>query len=392
MPSYIKQITVPTGTTYNIKDSSAWNTIDIHDTSIRNLYSIINQGSLQLVKVNSLSNLPTASSDTLGKIYLVPCNQHDPSVIDTSVKDIFDEYVTVVGGTTQNPVYTWEKIGNTDVNLGNYALISHTHNVIGTAESAGSHTHTISPTKKYLQAQSNVPLSFGTGTFVTGVSTSKLVTTSISAVKAGSNTASLASAGTAVKVAKPGTEKSYSNITENSAGTVTVTCSSAATGTGNLTGNELSSRGDNTPMYGATVSGEVLSFTFKAMETANRVTGISSATTTATKTVYSNSSITGINGSVNYTPYTFTPVNIPDISTVTVATGSVSSSGSGSTIATGSSGTATAYNAINSSVSLLKNAAPANTATNVQVVTNVTTTGSDGAHTHTLDATTGPAI
>lgn len=388
--AYIKQIKVPVGTTYDIKDASAWNKLTIHDTSILNLYSIINQGSLQLVKVNSLGDLPSASTDTLGKIYLVPCNQHDPStIVNPSVKDIFDEYVTV-SSTTTPVVYTWEKIGNTDVNLNNYALTSHTHIVIGTAESAGSHTHTISPTKRYLQAQSNVPLSFGTGTFVTGVSTSKLVTTTISAVKSGSTTASLASAGTAVKVAKPGTEKSYSKITANSAGTVTVTCVSANTATGAL-GDATSNQGANTPMWDAEVNSEVLSFKFKPLTTAKRVTS-ATATTTATVTEYNNTSITGIDGSVSYTPYTFTPVSIPDTSIVTVATGSVSNSGSGSTIATGSSGTAAAYNAVNSSVSLLKNAAPTTTATNVQVVTDVAATQSGGEHTHTLDATTGPAI
>ena len=191
-------------------------------------------------------------------------------------------------------------------------------------------------------------------------------------------------------MARPGTEKSYSKITANNAGIVTVTCVSANTATGTL-GDATSNQGANTPMWGAEVNSEVLSFKFKPLTTAKRVSS-ATATTTATVTEYDNSSITGIDGSVTYTPYTFTPVSIPDISTVTVATGSVSNSGSGGTIATGSSGTATAYNAINSSVSLLKNAAPTTTATNVQVVTNVTTTESGGEHTHTLDATTGPAI
>ena len=384
--TYISQITVPSGTTYNIKDTSAWNKLAIHDTSIVNLYSIINQGSLVIVKVNEL---PDASPGGLGKLYLVPCDDHDPSIYDTSVKDIFDEYVIVTGGTTATPSYSWEKIGNTDVNLSNYATSSHWHNVTGTAVSAGGHSHTISPTKKYLVAQNNVPLTFTSANFVTGVSTSKLVTTSITAVN-GSSTASYASAGTAVNVAKPGTEKAYSKITSNSAGTVTVTCTSANTATGAL-GDVTTNQSENTPMWGAQVSGEVLSFTFKPLTTAKRVTGISSATTTATVTAYSNSSITGINGSVSYTPYTFTDVSVPNASTVTVATGQVSSSGSGSSVATGSNGSSSAFTGINSSVSLIKNVAPSTTASNVQVVTNVTGTESGGAHTHTLNASTGAA-
>jgi hypothetical protein len=378
--AYISQITVPSGTTYNIKDTSAWNKLAIHDTSIVNLYSIINQGSLVIVKVNEL---PDASANGLGKLYLVPCNDHDPSI-----SDIFDEYVIVTGGTSTTPSYSWEKIGNTDVNLSNYATLSHWHNVTGTAESAGGHSHTISPTKKYLVAQNNVPLTFTSANFVTGVSTSKLVTTSITAVN-GSSTASHASAGTAVNVAKPGTEKAYSKITSNSAGTVTVTCVSANTATGAL-GDVTTNQSANTPMWGAQVSGEVLSFTFKPLTTDKRVTS-ATATTTATVTAYSNSSITGINGSVSYTPYTFTDVTVPNASTVTVATGQVSSSGSGSSVATGSNGSSSAFTGINSSVSLIKNVAPSTTASNVQVVTNVTGTESGGAHTHTLNASTGAA-
>lgn len=381
MADYISQITVPNGTTYDIKDSSAWSTLAVHDASITNLYSIIDQGSLVIVKVNTL---PDASAGGLGKLYLVPCNDHDPSISDT-----FDEYVIVTGGTSATPSYSWEKIGNTDVNLSNYATSSHWHNVTGTAVSAGGHSHTITPTKKYLVAQNNVPLTFTSANFVTNVSTSKLATRTIYAVN-GSSTASYASAGTAVNVAKPGTEKSYSKITSNDAGTVTIVCASTDTATGAL-GDATTHQSANTPMWGAQVSGEILSFTFKPLTIDKRVTGISSATTTATKTVKTDSSITGINGSVSYTPYTFTDITVPNASSAIVATGQVSSSGSGSTVATGSSGSSRAFTGINSSVSLIKNAAPSTNSSNVQVVTDVTGTESGGAHTHTLNASTDAA-
>ena len=121
---YISQVTIPDGSTYKIKDSSAWN-------KIGDLYSIITQGALELVVVTSLG---TASADTMGKLYLTLHNAHDPSQ-----NDIYDEYVTVDKGTSANPRYVWEKIGNTDVNLSNYAQLSHTHGVTFTVP---SHTYT----------------------------------------------------------------------------------------------------------------------------------------------------------------------------------------------------------------------------------------------------------
>ena len=54
-----------------------------------------------------IGELPTASKDTLGKIYLVAKNNPDDAN-----NDIFDEYITAISGS--NPiVYYWERIGST---------------------------------------------------------------------------------------------------------------------------------------------------------------------------------------------------------------------------------------------------------------------------------------
>ena len=58
--------------------------------------------------------LPTASADTLRKIYLVPQQGGSGS-------NVKDEYVTVDNGAEANPRYTWELIGSTEVDLSNYA-------------------------------------------------------------------------------------------------------------------------------------------------------------------------------------------------------------------------------------------------------------------------------
>lgn len=54
--------------------------------------------------------LPTASANTLGKIYLIPST-------DSQVQNIKDEYITIENG----GAYSWEKIGSTAIDLSGYA-------------------------------------------------------------------------------------------------------------------------------------------------------------------------------------------------------------------------------------------------------------------------------
>ena len=94
----ISKITLPSGTTYDIKDSTARSRID----------EIIAAG----LSYEVVTTLPEASASTKGKVYLV-AHSHGTS-------DIYDEFLTVQGGTASAPTYTWEKIGNTDIDLSNY--------------------------------------------------------------------------------------------------------------------------------------------------------------------------------------------------------------------------------------------------------------------------------
>ena len=157
-----------------------------------------------------------------------------------------------------------------------------------------------------------------TDTFVKSYpgSTSKLNTTTVTGVS-GSVTASKATAGTAVAVAKAGT--------------------AATVASGGL-GNETATRTANTPMWGATVSDETLSFTFKPLSTTSVTPAVS-------------------NGSI--TPYTFADVTVPKAaaSATTVATGSLSTSGGGGSVMTGlgtptTAGAVTGYDSPSSSAFL----------------------------------------
>ena len=55
------------------------------------------------------SELPTASADTMGKIYLIPKT-------GTGTRNIKDEYITI----EENQAYAWEKIGDTMLDLSSY--------------------------------------------------------------------------------------------------------------------------------------------------------------------------------------------------------------------------------------------------------------------------------
>ena len=69
-------------------------------------------------EIVAVSRLPTASEETLKKIYLIPAN----SATDSNVKD---EYITLrimpESGNPDDVTYTWEKIGDTKVDLTGYA-------------------------------------------------------------------------------------------------------------------------------------------------------------------------------------------------------------------------------------------------------------------------------
>lgn len=136
-----------------------------------------------------------------------------------------------------------------------------------------------------------------TDTFVKSYpgTTSKLARTTVTGVQSSTTTASKATAGTAVAVATVDTAKTVA--------------------TGSL-GTETATRTADTPMWGATVSNETLSFTFKPIST---------------------TSVTPAKSNGTITPYTFADVTVPikAASATTVATGSLSDSGTGDSVMTG---------------------------------------------------------
>lgn len=65
-------------------------------------------GAVSQFKYEVVSTLPAASSSTMGKIYLVKDKHSDT--------DVYDEYITL----NTDSKYSWEKLGNTDIDLSGY--------------------------------------------------------------------------------------------------------------------------------------------------------------------------------------------------------------------------------------------------------------------------------
>ena len=423
----ISKIKLPDGITYNIKDTVA-----------RDMLA----HSLELVICPD--GLPGPAGSTYqGKIYLVP-HTH-------GTQDIYDEYVVVQDLTTS--AWSWEKIGNTDIDMSNYSLKTHKHTVttniqvsphtytpagtvgpavfVGqaatinltghisgdiaivvdtspasgqanytpsgrvsvTLSNAGSHTHTIGGTTRYLHKVS-VPKTFNTETAVTAISTSKLVRTQVKAVT-GTATVSRLTGSTTKNVATVGTDVTIPKFALDSQNTTVHNIGTPSTGdraTGALTSPE--SGGTNNMMWNAKIDpndqdGETLMFEFKKMAVASTVTGV-----TATAVQFKNITADGnetltpavANGTVH--DYTKTDVTVAttDNNQFYVATGAVASNGTGDTIATGAT-TGTVLKEVSASENVF-NEINDTSSGGEAVITGVdANTGSAGSHTHDINVT-----
>lgn len=143
-------------------------------------------------KYEVVASLPTASASTMGKIYLV-AHSH-------SSNDGYDEYITLESGTTTK-TYSWEKIGNTDIDLSNYV-----NNLSGTANS-GVVTNITKSGNALTVTSSNLSgtKTASNGKYISGITQDKTgKITSISEGTLPSNTAHGHTAGTGLNVSGSG--------------------------------------------------------------------------------------------------------------------------------------------------------------------------------------------
>lgn len=276
------------------------------------------------------SNLPAASASNEGYTYKVVTahNTAPICIVGDTIVSNGTEWVVIPSGDDPGTTDTWRNIivnGSevlgVAINTGSLGFVDGENSEITWDSTNQEISVDVPKTTTYLSATADgVTINAPTGSAVTALpstnttdtfvksypgATSKLSTTSVTGVQSTTTTASKATAGTAVNVATTGT---------------------AATVASGSLGTETSTRTADTPMWGATVTNETLSFTYKPLSTTSVVPAVA-------------------NGTI--TPYTFTDVTVPikAASATTVATGSVSGSASGATIMTGL-GTPTTSDAI----------------------------------------------
>lgn len=315
----ISRITLPSGTTYDIKDTTARAMAEAGVTftvctNAANTPKDVTWKSGQTTITGTL----VASSSTKGTFYLVPMETEGN-------RDVFAEYVTV----QNNSTYSWEKIGTTDIDLSDLGDLAY--------KDSASGNYTPSGTVSKPTFTGTVMTS--TGSFVPDGTVSKPTFTgtagnvSVSGTPAGSISVGTGSA-------------NYTPAGSVAAPTITVTPSSStgyvassATGGGSRTAGTAASC--TLPTLSTTVSDETLTIawtagsftpntptqvTMPSFTSKTIVSGISSATASAPAFTG-----TGVNlkfeGTTMSSSGTFTPAGNVSQPTFTGTSGSVSVSG-----------------------------------------------------------------
>lgn len=110
----IKNVMVSTGGAFTGAVTVQAPTADMNPATKQYVDSAIEGVSQFNYKV--VTTLPTASADTMGTIYLVKHTHNTNPEVTVGTNDTYDEYLTIQKGSE----YSWEKIGNTDIDLSGY--------------------------------------------------------------------------------------------------------------------------------------------------------------------------------------------------------------------------------------------------------------------------------
>ena len=316
----ISKITLPSGTTYDIKDETARQmasagvsfTISTDAASTPKDVKWDNNGT-------TVTGTLVASASTTGVFYLVPATTQQ------STKDIYAEYVTVKKGSA----YSWEKIGTTDIDLSNLGSLAYKDSATG--------NYTPSGTVSQPTFSGNSLTSTGTFTPDGTVSTPTFTGTEGSVSVSGTPSGTIG-VGTGAANYTPGGTVSTPTIT------VTPTAStgyvaSSATGGGSVTSGTAASA--TMPVLETSVSNDTLvlswtpgsftantptSVTLPSFTSKNIVTGISNASSSQPSFTGTGVNLT-FSGATMSSSGAFTPEGTVSQPTFTGSSGSVSVSG-----------------------------------------------------------------
>ena len=199
----ISKIKTTAGTVYDIKDSAARSDISTLQGIVESLnsfeYTVCTEASNTPAGVKwgspEITGTLAAAAATMYKIYLVPS--------ENATGDIYDEYITIKTGTSTF-TYTWEKLGDTSVNLDDIGELGYADTASASYTPAG----TVSQ-----------PTFSGTAATIT-VKNSSSITKTVS--PAGSGEATYTPAGTVSQPTFSGTSKSIVGSFSGTQGSVSV--------------------------------------------------------------------------------------------------------------------------------------------------------------------------
>jgi len=145
----ISQITLPSGTVYDIADlaarAAAAGIAMVKCTTAANTPA----GVEWMSGTTKITGTLAASADTTGKFYLVS--------VQTDPKDIYAEYVTVIDDSVTPNAYSWEKIGTTDIDLSDLGALAYKDSASATYKPAGTveQAYFVGTGKKFVFTGSN---------------------------------------------------------------------------------------------------------------------------------------------------------------------------------------------------------------------------------------------
>lgn len=313
--NYIAQITLPDNITYHIKDSEARQWIEeiiagglsfiiAWDGASTPVVANIPAGVTVTYNGTTYTGTLAASVNTKQNIYLVHSDR------TSTARDVYEEYITVNFGSTATPSWGWEVLGNTDISLDVLGALAWKNTV---TLNKGSGDVALGEATTFTAAASSVTFTGGSSdSFVKsypGV-TNKLETTTITGT---------------------GTDVTFNAVNGNTSVTATntvfgtdVTASKVTTETKTATNTVF---GTATKASKAT-AGTAVSVA-KAASSATNISYVGDGSTSSIlesatvddnetlilgSTSVSQGTVTGTNGTQSITPYTFTDVTVPVVS------------------------------------------------------------------------------
>ena len=96
-----------------------------------------------------VQTLPTATADTMHKIYLVPS-------ADPQAQNVKDEFITIDNGTESQTRYTWEQIGSTAIDLSGYVTTTALNTALADYTTTAQLTTLLSGKQDTLESGTNI--------------------------------------------------------------------------------------------------------------------------------------------------------------------------------------------------------------------------------------------